>query len=77
MKIDENKLKLINHKKIPINKLKDEALRLQQVKFNAQCPYFGHFYPCLNKITKNYCPYDHIGDCRKAFSKFNEGVEEG
>ena len=29
MKIDENKLKLIDPKKIPINKIKDEAIRLQ------------------------------------------------
>ena len=31
----------------------------------------------MNKILKQYCPYEHIEDCRKAFRVQEEAIEDG
>jgi len=33
--------------------------------------------PCVNEITKDWCPFLHIEDCRKAYSRQEKYFEDG
>ena len=74
---DNENLKNIDHKNIFTTKRKDEAIKIQNITYKAQCPYFGFFYPCISKILKNHCPYEHIEDVRKAFKYQEDQITDG
>ena len=38
---------------------------------------FGYYYSCTNMILKDYCPYHHVEDVRKAFHTQTNYIEEG
>ena len=69
MRPSEEMLKLRNPNDFNISKLKDEVTKKKEIKFDSLCPMFAFYFPCTNLILKDYCPYQHIEDCRKAYHK--------
>ena len=41
------------------------------------CTAFAFYFPCANQILKDYCPYRHDEDVRKAYRLCMEQVERG
>ena len=73
----DEKLKLREPAELISSKLKDEAVRKKQIKFQSLCPMFAYYYACTNMILKDYCPYYHTEDVRKAFFVQTEFIEKG
>ena len=75
---EETKLRQREPSEIISTKLRDETVRRKCLKFDTMCPLFGFYYPCTNLILKNYCPFQHVEDVRKAYliqiQSINEGV---
>ena len=67
MKASDEKLKLRDPTDFTTVKLRDETIRKKEVKFDSLCPMHAFFYSCSNLILKDYCPYVHNEDCRKAY----------
>ena len=59
------------------NKLKDQVVRMKQIKFESLCPMFGHYYSCTNLVLKDYCAYYHVEDVRKAYFTQSDYAERG
>ena len=62
---------------IMTTKLKDENIRKRIIKYDTMCPLFGIFQPCTNLIFKDYCPYQHCEDVRKAYKMQISQIEDG
>ena len=77
MKASDEKLKLRDPKELNTVKLKDEIIRKKQVKFESLCPNHAFYFNCTNLILKDYCPFEHVEDCRKAYFTQTEYIERG
>ena len=77
MKPSDERFELRQPSDFNINKLKDEMVRRKQVKYDVLCPLFAFYFECPNLILKDYCPYLHIEDCRKAYRVTMDYVERG
>ena len=77
MKISKEQLKKREPSEIVLTKVRDEAIRIKEIKFNQMCPFFVYYFPCTNLILKDYCPYQHCKDVRKAVLMHNRGINEG
>ena len=77
MRVSKDKLNLRRPEEIATTKLRDEMVRLKEIKYDALCPMFAFYYPCSNLILKNYCPFVHNEDCRKGYAMQMNQIEEG
>ena len=41
------------------------------------CPHFFYYSPCINLIGKDWCPFQHIVDVRKAAQRQEEYFQNG
>ena len=52
-------------------------MRKKKIKFDSLCPMYSHYYDCTNEILKDYCPYHHQEDARKAYYEQIKYIEAG
>ena len=67
MVASDAKLKLRESTDFNTVKLKDEVIRKKEIKFDSLCPMYTFYYSCTNLILKDYCPFVHNEDFRKAY----------
>ncbi len=77
MRASDDKLKIREPSDFTTVKLKDEIIRKKKIRFESLCPNHAFYLNCSNLILKNYCPFEHIEDCRKAYFCQTDYVERG
>ena len=63
--------------KIFTQKRKDQQVKERRIKYDAMCPHFSYYSPCINLIGKDWCPFQHIVDVRKAAQRQEEYFQNG